>query len=386
MVRKHFGKHFGKQLSAYCNGELPPETSRVVAEHLLKCEKCRARYDEINLGVRLASNLPLVEAPDSIWKAIDASLDDPNSTHSRIVRQSRLPFSMGPFRLAAAAAAVLLIAATSAWFLLRQPPAPPPTPTTHVGRPTHGREPLSPWEVVARAGAPLVGDTPIEDSAILRVGEWLQTDERSSAALKIADIGQIELQPNSRLKLVATTPTEHRLTLQRGEMHATTTAPPLLFFVNTPSAEAIDYGCEYNLSVDESGGSLLRVTKGWVYLVEGNRESRVPAEAVCSASTQHGPGSPYFEDATPAFRDALARFDSASGGAEALDEILAQARPRDSLTLWHLLARVGRADRTRVYDRLAALVPPPSEVSRRGVLRLSKPDLEIWLMKLTWSW
>src|SRR5438093_5352438 len=49
-----------------------------------------------------------------------------------------------------------------------------------------------------------------------------------------------------------------------------------------------------------------------------------------------------------------------------------------SLTLWHLLSRVSDADRPGVYDRLAALAPPPAGVTREGILRLDRQMLDSW--------
>ena len=38
------------------------------------------------------------------------------------------------------------------------------------------------------------------------------------------------------------------------------------------------------------------------------------------------------------------------------------------MTLWHLLTRGSPEERARVYDRLAALVPPPQDVTRELIL------------------
>src|SRR5919197_849723 len=53
----------------------------------------------------------------------------------------------------------------------------------------------------------------------------------------------------------------------------------------------------------------------------------------------------------------------------ALAGLLASARARDALTLWHLLSRGTPEERAKVYDRLATLVPPPSSATREAVLR-----------------
>ena len=38
------------------------------------------------------------------------------------------------------------------------------------------------------------------------------------------------------------------------------------------------------------------------------------------------------------------------------------------MTLWHLLTRGTPEERARVYDRLAALAPPPEGVTREQIL------------------
>ena len=126
-------------------------------------------------------------------------------------------------------------------------------------------------------------------------------------------------------------------------MSARIWAPPRLFFVDTPSAVAADLGCAYTLEVDDAGSSLLRVTSGWVALELKDRESIVPAGAACETRPGVGPGTPYFEDCAGDFRNALEKVDFHSSEierADALKVLLSQARPRDTLTLWHLLSRV----------------------------------------------
>ena len=99
-----------------------------------------------------------------------------------------------------------------------------------------------------------------------------ETDTNSRAQISVSDIGQVEIDPNTRVRLVATKPTEHRLELAQGRLSARISAPPKLFFVNTPSGIAEDLGCAYTLEVDDAGNSLLRVTVGWVaWAVEGSR-------------------------------------------------------------------------------------------------------------------
>jgi hypothetical protein len=63
----------------------------------------------------------------------------------------------------------------------------------------------------------------------------------------------------------------------------------------------------------------------------------------------------------------LTRFDFA-GDTAALDVVRNQARQKDAITLWYLLRKVDREKRGEIFDRLSQLLPPPSSVTRSGIL------------------
>jgi len=242
------------------------------------------------------------------------------------------------------------------------------------------------WNVSSLAGAPQVGADRINRSGRLTVGDWLETDSCSRAKIDVGKIGYVEVEAESRVRLLAARMRDHRLALLRGCLRATIWAPPRLFFVETPSATAIDLGCAYTLKVTDAGSSFLHVTSGWVALVLAGRDAIVPAGALCETRAGIGPGTPYFADASAALRRALTALDFERGHSEArsaaLETVLAEARDRDALTLWHLLSRAEYSERSRVYDRLAALVAPPAGVTREAVLRLDKRMLGRWQEKL----
>jgi len=270
----------------------------------------------------------------------------------------------------AAVAATLVIAAT-VFYLLR--------------RPMPGGESGPAWDVARLAGAPKIGWKVIgADAGVakLSVGQTLVTDSSSRASITLEETGRVEVDAGSRLRLVANGPGRKRLSLERGTIHATIWAPPGEFVVDTPSAVAVDLGCVYTLHVDDSGAGLLRTTMGWVGFKLNGHESFIPAGAICQTRPKIGPGTPYFEDASESFRNALSRFDFESHTpAERnalLGILLVDARKDDALTLWHLLSRVSDADRPVVYERLASLAPPPAGVTRDAILRLDRPMLDLW--------
>jgi hypothetical protein len=243
----------------------------------------------------------------------------------------------------------------------------------------------SPWEVARIAGAPRVGRHAIRadsQTGKLGVGQTLVTDSSSRATVTLDETGRIEVDPDSRLRLVASGTNHKRLALERGTIHATIWAPAGSFAVDTPSALAVDLGCVFTLHVDDSGAGLVRTTMGWVGFQLNGHESFIPAGAVCATRPMVGPGTPYFEDASASFRDALAKFDFAPTTPRErnalLGILLVDARKNDALTLWHLLSRVSVADRPGVYDQLAVLAPPPEDVTREGVLRLDRKMLDSW--------
>ncbi|HBB87361.1 MAG TPA: hypothetical protein DC047_07075 [Blastocatellia bacterium] len=373
-----FSQHVAKDLSAYCNGEISGADSRRIAEHLIACNRCREQFEEIKLGVKLAEQLPQLSAPDSLWLEFQVQLDavgtlvkEPQPLVSKRKVFGRKS-TLRSWRLVPVAAVLLLITGIGALYFYPRPSLPF-------------------WEVVRLNGSPRIASSPIDEKGRLALGEWLETDGSSRAQIDVGSIGQVEIDPNTRVRLVTARATEHRLELARGKMSARIWAPPRLFFVDTPSAVAADLGCAYTLEVDDNGAGLLHVTMGWVALQLKDRESMVPAGASCATRPGIGPGTPYFEDASQPFRLALSKFDFEPNDKNwsiipTLDVLLGQAKPRDSLTLWHLLPRVQGTDRERVYDRLTLLVAPPDGVTREGVLQLNEQMLQQWRDKMETTW
>ena len=185
------------------------------------------------------------------------------------------------------------------------------------------------------------------------------------------------------MRILQTDANRKRIQLDVGTIHAAIWAPPGTFVVDTPSAVAIDLGCAYTLKVAPDGSSTIRTTLGWVGFHLNSRDSFIPAGAMCSTRPELGPGIPYFEDATPAFREAVLQVDSSllvdsPSRSAALATILSEARAHDALSLWHLLSRTTGAERALVYARFASVAPPPAGVTRSGILNLDQSMLDLW--------
>lgn len=213
-------------------------------------------------------------------------------------------------------------------------------------------------------------------------GRRVTTGPSTRAQIDVGEIGTVDVDPNSRVRLLHGGTDEHRLALDRGRIHARIVAPPRSFYVNTPAATAVDLGCAYTLEVDERGWGDLHVDLGWVAFEYHGRESFIPQGAVCEMRPGFGPGTPHYADSPRELGTGLTILDFSATAdvrrAAALDEVLRAARPRDALTLWHLLGRGSAAERQRVYDRMAALVPPPQGVTKERVLNGDSRAIDAW--------
>jgi hypothetical protein len=352
-----FGRHVSDRLAAHIEGQLASREAQRAGLHLEQCESCRAEREQVRSGMALLDYLPAAQAPDAIWSSIEREL---------VAHRRQRPAPVHRWRMVFAALAVAAIAGVVYW---KATPRPDPR-----------------WEVLQVRGTPAVDAKPVFGMARIGAGEWIETDSSSSAAVKVGAIGSVEIAPNTRVRVVTARPGEHRLALARGEIRASITAPPRLFFVETASGTAIDLGCEYTLRTDENGFGLLQVTRGWVSFQWKGQESLVPAGASCRTRPEAGPGIPYFDDAPENLKQAVESLALEKPGGASLDIILAEARVRDTLTLWHLLSRVDLAARERIYDRIAALTPVPAGVSREKVLELDADTLTRWKDELAWTW
>ena len=442
-------KHYKETLSEFVNHESAPDERRTIAEHLLLCADCRAEHDQIKRGAALASHLKSSDAPENLWNKIETALDTKEKKVSLPPSFAFFSFralaaggiSFGVLMLFAVILYFNLFIADSPEKVKIEAPnksANAETPqivstpdklvsNQNANAPLQRDETtaaiqtspnvnsniqpeiadsniknspknmpllraetfppknnLTSWNVETLAGMPKIGNS--LQNGKLTVGEFLETDANSRARVQVANIGNVEIAPNSRVKLINTKSTEHRLSLEKGELKAKIFAPPRLFIVDTPSAIAVDLGCEYTLEVDENGNSKLHVTGGFVALEKNGREAIVPAGAIALTKKGIGIGTPFAEDSSTEFQSALFKFDFENGGNDALQTVIKESNLYDSITLWHLLVRVPKTERGRIFDALAVHVKPPVKITREGILRLDKKMLDVWWKEIENVW
>lgn len=291
---------------------------------------------------RLQEAASLTPAPSGIWERVENK------------KRSKKEFSR---RRLALGVAVVMATATGAGFLVLRPRSQP-----------------SAWHLNGRPVA---------------LGEALVAT-RQPLTLTAAGVGSVQLQPDSRLRVLESHKTRQRLALDSGVLTVKVTAPPRLFVVETPLATATDLGCEYTLSASDAPwlyffrrrvGSTLRVVSGYVELEDKNKNvALVPGGALVVIMGDGHQTLPAFEAAS----SAVSAYDSTHALAPLLEAL---KKPEDTLTLFHLLPRVRGAERATVLDKLLTFTTLPKGVTRAQVLALDTHALTTWrdALKLLWG-
>ncbi len=345
---------WNEKLHDHLDGSLSADDTAALKTHLAACPACRAELASLRALRAATQNLSRELKPTrNLWPQIAQEISAP-----AVKRVSFLP----PIIWQLAASLAIIIGVAAAWKWITRPTGPA-------------------WQIAALAGAPRIDSESFQGESHLHVGQWLETDTTSRAKVAVGNIGEVHVEPNSRVRLIDASATDHRLELQRGRLSALIWAPPRLFFVNTPAATAVDLGCAYTLDVADSGAGLLHVTSGYVALEHDGRETVIPAGQMCATRRGAGPGTPFVADAPIALRRALDRFDF-EHASDVLPEILMQARTEDSVTLWHLLSRAPAPERAAVFDRLARDHAPPAGVTRAGVVAGDAAMVASWGQEL----
>lgn len=231
------------------------------------------------------------------------------------------------------------------------------------------------WPVETLRGRP--GYRGVVLAGRVAMGGALVTDASTVARMDVPGLGHVTLEPGGCVRRVRGKGDERRLELERGTLHAEISAPPRLFVVGTRIGTAVDLGCEYTLTVDDTDKGKLEVTKGRVIFGDGGTESLVPAGLWCPL-TEAGPGVPRRTYASEAFLAAIALTDNMQCQTDDLARILAQAEASDAITLWHLLPRVQGTARRQVAERIAALIEVPRDIAQDRVLALEPTALAAW--------
>lgn len=353
--------HIDHLLDDLLDGTLPPAQERDVLNHLQDCEQCQSQWSRLQSLVHQLHQLPESIAPQTdLWSGIESQLSPqlaPKLAPDRKPnRRSRWTSMRHHKKMLIAAGSLFFVSLISLYLISSNPE----------------------WEATALAGTPRAGEISFADSYLLAQGDVLQTNAEASVQLQIGEIGEVDLAPNSKLQLVDTDPSHHKLSLSYGKLHAKIWAPPRLFFVETPAGLAIDLGCEYTLEVDSSGFSVLHVTSGYVSFASKSREVIVPAGWKVKTHPSSEPRTPFLEDAPEELVNALDSYSRGHKSTSVLNRIFENTRPEDAYSVWSLIWIAPSSQRPLIYDHLITLTTPEQVVTKEGVLAREPAMIEAW--------
>ncbi|MCB1049699.1 MAG: hypothetical protein H6510_08120 [Acidobacteria bacterium] len=327
-------KHLDAQTQqAFLADELDVEKRSSVLDHLQHCRKCQNQLEWNRAGRNLALALPPVEVPSPNWSVLAKRLEQP---------KPKLRFGYG----------LITVLTLIALFWVFWPKA-------------------NSWRLSS-------------DQKRVAKGTWLRTADQP-VQLQREAFGSLTLGPQSVLQLADIRGPEQHFYLQSGSLTAVIEAPPRLFFVQTPAVLAVDLGCVYDLQVVDTEWTELIVRVGRVSMQGPHFSSEVPANARCRASKSRGPQVPIYLDAPFEFVAALTNWEASQRLAD-LDQVLAKARPRDGMSLWHLIARTQGEARQQVVDFMIDMFPMPEPVTRSALLSADPKTLEAWQAQMEWDW
>jgi hypothetical protein len=300
-------------------------------------------HDDMELK-RAMDGLPRsIEPPGDLWPGVRGRLEARTTADRKTGKPSRFGLRSPVSGLRVAALLTLLAISAAALALTR-----------------HG---AATWRVASGAGA----------ERVMHAGDALEGSERSRIA--VGRIGTMDVAPGTSLRVLKTGITDQRVAVARGTIHASISAPPRVFVVETPSGTAVDLGCEYTLEVQPSG-TRLEVTAGWVEFTYRNVRSLVPA-GMTAFSAREGIGLPIRDAAPPALDSAVRAFDRQPSDS-AVSSILRLVERRDAVTLWHLVDRTSGAARERVVTKLISLAPLPDGVERERIVQRDPHAMELY--------
>ena len=347
--------HIDRLVDAYFDGELSPASKQQVDKHVAACARCARLLDQMaDLRDRISQLPDSVDPEVDLWPTIENAISSEETAATSRLRDIPLVSLAG-----LAVAAVLAISLIVLVFV---------------------NAPERSWEILRVAGEPAIDSVVLTGQSRVASGQIISTNEESRAAVSVGDIGTVDILPGTTIQVVSATSKHHRFRMDAGTIKASITAPPRLFFVETPSALAIDLGCEYTLHVDSLGRSHLDVSLGYVELEHPGRSSVVPEGYQAVAVPDLGPTVAIDTDASRDFVDLIVAY-SLLQRSTALDSLIRRSSERDAVTLWLILERhqPDESDSRRIYDRLVELVGEPEGASFDSTARDRSPiSISAW--------
>jgi len=351
----------------FYNNELNSETKDLIQQHLDKCDECKKEYSAYTLLKNKAKLLkkeisPTTNLYSNIEKFITKEISTANNTVMKNDIQIK-PLSgniltidfneekkptpttesqsfMGRnwYWFASAAAIILICSLVFSRYSEKN---------------IYSAGEMSNWKLVNLKGNALINGV---KSDVVNVGDWIQTDNESAVVLKIVNVGDISIEPNSKVRFIQSDDNVSRIEVSYGTVN-TSTSQADKFILQTSNMKVQDKGSSYSFKVDDKGNGVIYVNNGIANIESGDRKAVVAEGKFCMYKPEFGVGIPFRKDAKPEFQNALFQYDFNNGGTNAIYSAIASAMPEDYYSLLNLIPRVDEKTKYLVYNKLGRIAP-----------------------------
>lgn len=238
------------------------------------------------------------------------------------------------------------------------------------------------WKITDLQGNVTINGKPASQVDELSIGDWIETDELSSATINIPDIGNITLEPGTKIRLVQSDDDKKKIELQYGTINSDTRTSTSNLYINADKTTAIDNGSMFSFAVDKNGEGMIFVKDGSVKVKSDKRDAIIPQGQFCFVMTGMGPGTPFNKDASKELRKALMVYDFYNGGAEALSHVYRVAGVHDAVTLVNLLPHASGNDQVAVWNKISNYYSPPGNIKRDSIKYYKVEQLKDWIVEI----
>lgn len=364
-------------------GMISLKDKELMENHISSCADCANYLENTTALIKNLNSLPKEtnvgsSRKNELWKKIKAGIDINKYKSDKVeissAKNPEQPFyKKYKYYISSAAAAILI--GLIFYGVKHTTPTSRLTQQNTIGLETY-------WKVSNLQGAPTIGDVTMNTVDSIKEGQWIQTNGSSRAELIVADIGKIIIEPNSKIIFVKGTDGNNRILVEYGTINADMKSQPKTFFVEMPSAVASDLGGDYTLTIDSTGDGLVYVRSGKVQVESSGRDAIVPAGNLVMTRKDIGVGTPFNENSSPKFKNALFNFDFGKCSGSCVNVLLNSAKLSDAVSLVNLIPKISDEYKHEVYAKVSNFVPPPNVIKQDSIPYIDESQINEWVDKI----
>lgn len=374
------------------DGEISDSNRLELSAHMKDCLECSIIYEQTLMLKEKIKKIPSeVKPPHTVWNRINEKITEDNievkqvagnfftivntSQDTTVVQPEDEPKNRKSYlKYVIAACIVVFLGLVSIPFIYRADTDNPDATA------------FAYWHVTKVKGTPVINDgaKSIASFDSLKAGDWIETDDSSKAIITIAGLGEITVEPKSKVKILNSEKGEHKVLLEYGTINTNFSQKSEKFSIETKNSIAWDNnpkGTAYTFSVDNKGDGMILVKDGSVLLESRGKESVVPAGKICLVQASVGPGTPFSVNASAEFRNALYTYDFEPSNTNAIYNVINTANNSDMISLINLIPRVNDDMKEQIYSKVSGVVAPPTYIIKDSLRYFDCEKLGEWIEK-----